>query len=305
MMMAMPNSIPKFENLDQENKHLREELTQLKEDKAKVIEKERWISIGRLAAGIAHEINNPLGFVQNNLFALDLYIQNFSQLIQNYHLLLESIAHIPEVKAALTKLKEIEKSLKIAENMVEINNAFTQCHDGLKRIENIVKTIRNFSQNESVSEEETEPYNINICVENAIILTKTEHRYHTDFITDSGDIPLIECNPGKLTQVFLNILINACHAIREFHSPDQQRGMIMIKTKAVRNQIICEITDNGPGIPEEIQNHIFDPFFTTKGAIGTGLGLSICTDIISKHKGEITLTSKLNQGTSFIITLPQ
>ena len=81
--------------------------------------------------------------------------------------------------------------------------------------------------------------------------------------------------------------------------------MIIIKTKAVRNQIICEFTDNGPGIPEEIQNHIFDPFFTTKGAIGTGLGLSICTDIISKHKGEIALTSKLNQGTSFTITLPQ
>ncbi len=300
----MPNSLDTIKQLEEENQELKKALTQFKEDKAKVIEKERWISIGRLAAGIAHEINNPLGFVQNNLFALELYLQNFSQMIQHYQLMCNSMSHLPKMSESLKKIKDIEKSLKIADHMIEIENAFTQCHDGLKRIENIIKTIKNFSQNETVAEEETEPYNINICIENAIIMARTEHRFHTDFITDYGDIPLIECNPGKITQVFLNLLINACHAIRDSNNPDQQRGMIIIKTQLHRHQIICEITDNGPGIPKEIQSRIFDPFFTTKGAIGTGLGLSICTDIISKHHGQLTLNPESNQGTSFIITLP-
>lgn len=272
-----------------------------------LIEKERWVSIGQLAAGVAHEINNPLGFVQNNIFALQLYFENMKSIFQEYQNLRESIGEHNKANNLLNdELKQLEKlegSLKIDDAVKDIEFTFNQCIDGLTRISEITKSIKNFSHD--TMNDDWEEFNLNVGIENMIIMSQNEYKYCADIITDYGDIPLTTCCPNKLSQVFLNLIVNASHAIKAQYKDTHQRGTITIKTHEKDGFIYCEFSDDGTGIPEKIRNQIFTPFFTTKSPdLGTGLGLSICFDIIKKHNGQITIESEVGSGSTFLIKIP-
>lgn len=272
-----------------------------------LIEKERWVSIGQLAAGVAHEINNPLGFVQNNIFALQLYFENMKSVFQEYQNLRESLTEQDDTNTILSEelkqLKKLEDDLKLDESVKDIEFTFNQCIDGLNRITEITKSIKNFSHD--TMNEDWEEFNLNVGIENMVIMSQNEYKYAADIITDYGDIPITFCCPNKMSQVFLNLIVNASHAIKARYKDSHQRGTITIKTYEKEGLIYCEFSDDGTGIPEDIRGQVFTPFFTTKPPdLGTGLGLSICFDIIKKHNGAISIDSELGSGTTFLLKIP-
>jgi signal transduction histidine kinase len=264
---------------------------QLKRTQSRLIQSEKLSGIGQLAAGVAHEINNPVGFVSSNLSTLTGYIARMKQMLEIYRKNAES-----------TEMREKEKELKIDVVLNDIDELMKENGEGIKRIGEIVQAMKNFARTEQ--KKERARANINDGIKSALIMARNEIKYHADVQTEFGDISLVECNIGEVNQVFLNILVNAAQAIKEQKRSD--RGSIRVKTYERDSRVICEFSDDGPGIAKDILTRIFDPFFTTKpiGA-GTGLGLSIAYDIIvNKHKGYIEAKSKEGEGATFIVRLP-
>ncbi|MSR88773.1 MAG: PAS domain-containing protein [Candidatus Margulisbacteria bacterium] len=290
--------LEKTANLREANSELRRAFQELKEKEGKLIQKERWVSIGQLSAGVAHEINNPLGFVQNNLFALQLYVSKFTQMMGHYHRFLVTI----EDTDHLRELRHIEEELSLDAALKDLENLFSQTQEGIKRMSDIVKSLKNFSHLEKLVDQSL--FDINAGLANTLVICQNEHKYHAIVDTSFGDIPLVICDAGKISQVFLNLIINACQAIKETFD-ESHHGLIKISTSFESGHVYCRISDNGPGISKEIQRKIFDPFFTTKNPqIGTGLGLSLSYDIIQKHNGELYVESEIGEGATFVLKLP-
>ncbi len=264
---------------------------QLKKTQSRLIQSEKFSGIGQLAAGIAHEINNPVGFVLSNSSTLTRYVARMKQMLEIYRKNVDS-----------QEIREKEKELKIDVVLNDIDELVNENIEGMKRIAEIVQAMKNFARTDQKKERALA--NINEGIKSALLMARNEIKYHADVKTEFGDVPRIECNIGELNQVFLNILVNAAQAIKQQNRPD--RGCIKVRTYAKDTSVFCEISDDGPGIPSDVLPKIFDPFFTTKpvGA-GTGLGLSITYDIIvNKHKGDIEAKSTQGNGTTFIIKLP-
>ncbi len=257
-------------NLEQANQELRKTQAQL-------VQSEKMGALGMLVAGIAHEINTPVGAINsmhNTLVRAVSKLQN--ELSEKY----------PEI---LENNSQVFKSLSI------INDANRVIESGTTRVTNIVKRLRSFAR---LDEAELKEANILDGIEDTLVIIHHEIKHDITIIKEFGELPIISCYPGRLNQVFLNLLINARQAI-------SGKGEIKIKTEHKNNKIIVEITDNGKGIPPEQIDQIFNPGFTTKGVgVGTGLGLSICYQIIEDHKGTITVKSKQDVGTSFTVTIP-
>ncbi|KMQ49930.1 Signal transduction histidine kinase [Chitinispirillum alkaliphilum] len=288
----MDNCETDIRALLEENKGLRETLQNIKETQEQLVNNEKMASVGRLSAGIAHEINNPIGFVSSNCTTLKGYITRIKEILEMYR------RDIP--KAFIAKQ---EKKLKLEMILTDVDALLMENIEGLARITTIVNNLKKFSRDEQQSEF-TEA-DINESISTVIIISRNEVKYHADIVTDFGDVGAIECNISELNQVFLNIIVNAAQAIKEMKR--EQKGTIHITTYRDDLFVYCKIVDDGPGIPEEIRQKIFDPFFTTKEVgIGTGLGLSISYEIIvNKHKGELSVESEKGKGTTFLIKLPR
>lgn len=275
-----------------ENEALKNLVQQLRETQQQLIRSEKLASIGRLSAGIAHEINNPVGFVSSNSTTLLAYIGRIKEIIKMY-------------RTGLKKelIGKMEKQLKIDYILDDVDKLLLENVEGLARITTIVGNLKKFSR-DSDSEEFMEA-DINDGVRSVLVLVKNELKYYADIVTEFGDIGLVSCNISELNQIFLNIIINAVQAIRE--QGRKEMGLITIKTWRDAQWVAISITDDGPGIPEEIRDKIFDPFFTTKPVgMGTGLGLSICYEIVvTKHRGDLQFTSEVGTGTTFIVKVPR
>ncbi|TKJ34144.1 MAG: hypothetical protein CEE38_18960 [Planctomycetes bacterium B3_Pla] len=277
---------------------------ELKETQSQLIQNEKLASIGQLAAGVAHEMNTPVGFVVSNFGTLENYVNKFLKLLDGY----KEVAELVDTgtkEQRLTKLQEITEihdKMKIDFILKDIQGLFDDSREGLDRITNIVQNLRDFSRIDKPGSRDE--YNINKGIEATLIVARNEIKYDADIKTDFSEVPLIFCHSGQINQVFLNILVNAAQAIKS-----QERdgnGTITIRTYSSEDNVVCEIADDGPGIPPETLSKIFDPFFTTKPAgKGTGLGLSVSYDIIAnKHNGELLVDSKIGGGTKFTIKLP-
>ena len=291
----------KTSKLREANTELRRAFQELKEKEGKLIQKERWVSIGQLSAGVAHEINNPLGFVQNNIFALQLYVSKFTQMMGHYHRFLVSVDDERHVQS-MSELQHIENDLRVDVALKDLDTLFDQTQEGIKRMADIVRALKNFSHLETLVNQSL--FDLNTGLANTLVICQNEHKYHAIVETSYGDIPLVHCDAGKISQVFLNLIINACHAIKESFD-ETNRGLIKIATSFESGHVYCRISDNGPGISNEIQRKIFDPFFTTKDPQnGTGLGLSLSYDIIQKHNGELYVESEIGEGATFVVKLP-
>jgi PAS domain S-box-containing protein len=266
----------------------------LKETQAILIQQEKMASLGNLAAGIAHEINNPLGFVVSNFRTLKKYMGK----VKEYLKLINKANNKPDL------IKEVENSRNVINFIIDdMEELFVESSDGFDRISLIVDNMRQFAR---VDSEQTKTFvQLNNAIKNTLVIAGNSYKYVADVKTQFSDIPEVKCIRSEINQVLLNIIVNAAQAIEQQKRKDN--GLINIKTYTENNMVCCEITDNGPGIPKKYLKKIFDPFFTTKEVgKGTGMGLSISYDIIvNKHKGELIVTTDEGKGTRFIIKLHQ
>lgn len=269
-----------------------------------IVQNEKLASIGQLAAEVAHEINNPMGFVYSNFETLQDYIKKYQGLFEVYDKLTAAVKcqDNKELLKAVESIGEFREDQHMDFIFEDIQCLFSDMQEGLTRITNIVQSLRNFSRIDQA--EDFADFNLNNAIESTLVIANNEIKYDADVITDFGELPMILCNPGQLNQVFLNIFINAAQAIKSQET--NKKGLIKVKTFVERDYVVCEIADDGPGIAPNKMSKIFDPFFTTKApGKGTGLGLSVSHDIIvNKHKGTLLVDSTIGEGTKFTIKLP-
>ena len=266
--------------------------SKLKETQSQLLQSEKMASIGQLAAGIAHEINNPIGFINSNLSVLSGYGQDIKKLIDKYEKLRES----NNQKKSWQELDELIEKIDLKFLLDDIENLIKESQEGTERVKKIVSDLRDFSH---IDEAELKYTDINKGLESTLNIVWNEIKYKAEVIKEYGELPEILCYPMQLNQVFMNILVNAAQAI-------EKKGKIKIVTRDLNNGSIeiC-ISDTGVGINKENLGKIFDPFFTTKEVgKGTGLGLSMAYGIIKKNGGSIKVESAVGKGTTFIITLP-
>ncbi len=263
----------------------------LQTTQAKVLQNEKMASIGQLAAGVAHEINNPIGYVSSNLNTLNKYLERLTIFITSQTEIVGN-ASGPEVQKELIDLRQ---SLKVDHIIKDIGTLINESLDGASRVGKIVQDLNTFSRTDKG---ESSIVDVKECLESAVNIVWNELKYTVTIHRDYESIPPIKCYPQQLNQVFINLLVNAGHAI-------EGKGHVTIITRAYKSSAYISIADTGKGIAPEHMSRIFEPFFTTKEVgKGTGLGLSISYDIIKKHLGEITVESTVGKGTTFTIRLP-
>ena len=273
------------------SEQLTEAYQELKETHSQLLQQEKMASIGQLAAGVAHEINNPMGFISSNLGTMGKYLERLEAFLE-----LQS-AGLAEVAPAELKeeLAQARRKLKVDYVLGDARSLLAESQDGAERVRTIVQNLKSFSR---LDDAQANYVDLNDCLESTITIAWNELKYKTTLVRDYGELPAVKCLPQQLNQVFLNMLVNAAHAI-------ETQGEITVTTRREGEQVSVAIHDTGCGIPEEIRSRIFEPFFTTKEVgKGTGLGLSISYDIIKKHSGSIEVKSSPETGTSFIIRLP-
>ncbi len=259
-------------------------------------------AIGQLAAGIAHEINNPLNFITLNEYNLINDFNDLCEILDYYRRIISKIDGIAAVSEEIVELHEKENTLDIDELLKEIPKTIEASKNGVESIKNITQSMRNFSYKNT--QNTLRPIDINKAIQDSLIITKSEYLHVATVETTLEKLPLVNGNLSQINQVLLNLIINSVHAIKA-----QQRsspGRIAIKTWATDEHVYCSVADDGEGVPEKIKEHIFEPFFTTKvPGKGTGLGLSISYDIIvHKHDGTLSCECPQSGGTVFTLSLP-
>ena len=277
-------------NLQSEKRHQEELIRKLEEAQNQLLQSEKMASMGQLAAGVAHEINNPVGFVNSNLGTLQRYVNNLLRLLGAYEQLEASLG-----EDALQSIRELKKEIDTTYLREDIGDLLTESLEGLQRVKRIVQDLKDFSH---VDKAELEWANLENGLDSTLNVVWNELKYKAKVIKEYGNLPLIECLPYQLNQVFMNLLINAAHAI-------EKTGEITIRTGYDAKNVWVEVEDTGKGIPPEHIGRIFEPFFTTKPVgKGTGLGLSLAYGIVNKHGGHIEVQSTVDKGSIFRVVLP-
>lgn len=282
------------------------QLTELNDELAhahqQLLQSEKLAAIGQLAAGVAHEINNPVGFVLSNLNSLDGYIRTLTRYVGDINRLLGTAeSSLKSDVAALSESADLDYLLSDAPTLVQ------ESREGLARVRTIVIDLRDFSRVDS--NHVWEWSDIHRCIESTLNIVHNEVKYRAHLVRDYADVPLVRCIPSQISQVVLNLVVNAAQAYNGNHDPlNPAAGTITIRTgiePAAPSRVWFEVADAACGIPPEHLKRIFDPFFTTKPVgQGTGLGLSVTYGIVNAHHGEISVTSAVGAGTTFRVTLP-
>jgi len=259
-------------------------------------------SVGRLAAGIAHEINTPIQYVGDSVHFLRSAFDDFDRLFEGMNHAAASLPDCAERKTYHLEVAELEKKHDLEYLRVEIPKAFTRTFDGVERVTNIVKAMKEFAHPDA---REQSPADLRHALETTLLVASNEYKYAAKVHTEFSDLPQVVCNVGELNQVFLNLIVNAAHAIKDA-GKDVENGEITIRLAAEGDQAVICVRDNGCGVPEENLTKLYDPFFTTKEVgRGTGQGLAISHSIVvDKHGGEINVSSRVGVGTEFIVRLP-
>ena len=277
------------------------DITQQRHLEVQVMQSDKMASIGQLAAGVAHEINNPVGYISSNLHTLEEYQAQLSCLTRKY---MKTSAYLNEnpdyhkdekLASSLKEIRKLEENIDISYILEDLPFLITESRDGTDRVKKIVSDLKNFAH---PGNDKKQPADINSNIESTLNMLWGEIKHHVEVIKELDNIPAIECYPQLLNQVFMNLIVNAAQAIED-------KGIIKIKTSWKNDSVEIKISDNGAGISEKNLNKIYDPFFTTKDVgKGTGLGLNVCYNIIEKHHGTIFAESTEGKGTTFTINLP-
>ena len=270
-----------------ELKHLNEKLESAH---TQLLQSEKMASIGQLAAGVAHEINNPVGFVNSNLGTLNKYITGIFKVIEAYD---GAAARIDADK--FSEVAQAKKEVDYSYLLEDIPSLMKESQDGLARVKRIVQDLKDFSH---VDESNWQYANLEQGMDSTLNVVANEIKYKAKVIKEYAGIPDVECMPSQVNQVFMNMLVNAAQAI-------EKDGTITVRTGSSGDEVWVEVEDTGKGISPEHLNRIFDPFFTTKPVgKGTGLGLSLSYGIVQKHNGRIDVKSEVGKGSTFRVCLP-
>jgi two-component system NtrC family sensor kinase len=260
-------------------------------------------SVGRLASGVAHEINTPVQFVSDNVHFMKGAFGDLATLVTKYQSLRAAVADGTASPALAAEIVQAEEEADVAYVLESAPPALDRSIEGLTRIADIVRSMKEFAHPD---QKEMAATDLNHALASTLIMARNEYKYVAEVATDFGDVPPVVCHAGEMNQVFLNIIVNAAHAIGDVVKGTPQRGRISIATRREGDDVIVAISDSGGGIPEAIRDRIFDPFFTTKDVgKGTGQGLAIARNVVvDKHGGQIAVQSQIGVGTTFSIRLP-
>lgn len=286
------------QELKASNEELNKTLKDLKEAEMQLVESEKMASLGQLTAGIAHEINNPINFVTSNVKPLKRDVEMMIEMLNQIEGITLSDGSLDDKKKQIDDLKQ-EYDFDYLKT--EIDYLINGINEGSSRTAEIVKGLRIFSR---LDEDDLKRADINEGIDSTLVIVNNQLDNRIEIVKQYTELPLVECYPGKLNQVFLNIISNALYAIKARHKEDKG-GLLTISTSANDTHVLISIKDNGTGIDENTKKKLFEPFFTTKDVgEGTGLGLSIAYNTIVKHNGTITVNSEVGVGTEFIIEIP-
>jgi two-component system, NtrC family, sensor kinase len=263
----------------------------LEDAQAQLLQSEKLASIGQLAAGVAHEINNPIGYVNSNIGSMERYLADLFTLVDTY-----GAAEMALPEAERTKLDAKKAEIDLEFLREDISALLREAREGIVRVRKIVQDLKDFSR--AGAEDEWQWASAVAGLESTLSIVQNEIKYKAQIVRELTPLPDIECIPSQLNQVFLNLLVNAAHAI-------ETKGTVTVRSGRDDGEVWLEIEDTGKGIAPEHMGRIFDPFFTTKPVgKGTGLGLSISYGIVKKHNGRIDVQSEVGKGTRFRVTLP-
>jgi signal transduction histidine kinase len=277
------------------NEELKELNAKLSDAQDKLVQSEKLASIGQLAAGVAHEINNPIGYIFSNFGTLEKYLASLFRMLDAYEEAEAGLSGTP-VAARLAALREDVELDFLKE---DIPTLMGESKEGITRVRKIVQDLKDFSRVDA--SQEWLWANLHQGIDSTLNIVNNEIKYKADVVKAYGLLPDVMCLPSELNQVFMNLMVNAAHAITA------ERGCITIRSgaDAEAGQVWVEVEDNGCGIAKDNLGRIFDPFFTTKPVgKGTGLGLSLSYGIIKKHHGQLDVRSEPGVGTTFRVTLP-
>ena len=288
------------EELNQRNASLSREkdeqavlIARLEQAHNQLLQSEKMASIGQLAAGVAHEINNPIGYVNSNLSTLGKYAKDLLEMMGVYEQAETQLP--PETRGTVAASR---KRLDMEYLKTDIQDILGETQEGIGRVKKIVQDLKDFSH---ADDGKFSFANLHQGIDSTLNIAANEVRYKADVVTEYGSIPEVECIQSQLNQVFMNLVVNAAHAMG-----DTRRGTIFVRSGMCSNESVwVEVADDGCGIAPENMDKIFDPFFTTKPVgKGTGLGLSLSYGMVQKHHGHITVSSEPGKGTCFRVTLP-
>jgi signal transduction histidine kinase len=280
-------------SLEEKNEELSALNARLSQTQEQLVQSEKLASIGQLAAGVAHEINNPIGFIHSNFGSLKRYLDQVFAVVAAFEAAETTLTdeHVRE------KLRATREEMELDFLKTDIPELMDECQDGLARVRKIVQDLKDFSHVDQSSEWQWA--DIHRGIDSTLNIINSEIKYRADIVKEYGDIPEIECLPSELNQVIMNLVINASHAM------EARRGTITLRTGREGDHVWIEVEDQGCGISKENLQRIFDPFFTTKPVgKGTGLGLSLSYGIVQRHGGNISVRSEMGQGSTFRIVLP-
>ncbi|NMT62950.1 sensor histidine kinase [Marinobacter orientalis] len=257
----------------------------LEQANRQLLQSEKLAAIGQLAAGVAHEINNPVGYVYSNLQSLGTYLEDLFRLTDAV-----------DAGASLDDLSAIKKNIDYSFLKGDLKDLLAESREGIERVKTIISAMKDFSH---IEDEEFKPADLHRGIETTLNVVNNELKYKATVTREFGDLPEVECISSQINQVVMNLLVNAAHAIEDF-------GEIIVRTRCDGDWAVVEVEDNGKGIARENLHRIFEPFFTTKPVgKGTGLGLSLSFNIVQKHSGSITAEhASTGKGTCFRISLP-
>jgi PAS domain S-box-containing protein len=279
------------------------DVTEHKQLEAELRHAQKLESVGRLASGVAHEINTPIQFVSDSTHFVKESMTEFASVLTQYRDLRARLEECPVVEpsmlAAIAKAEEAADLDYLLEN---VPAALDRALEGLGRVAHIVRSMKDFAHPDGTDKRDTD---LNQAITSTLAIAKNEYKYVAELSTDFGDIPKVRCFASEINQVVLNLVVNAAHAIQEVVGTTGNMGAISVRTRVEGADVIVDIQDSGSGIPPEVRDKLFDPFFTTKEVgKGTGQGLAIARSVVVKHGGALTFETEVGKGTTFSLRLP-